>query len=154
MKLRWSQNSGIPGHAQNTSGRAHWRSVFMRSRHPSKASLLQARPKRSPRTADRTMLCAPGKGSTLKTSCLAKGSLLGGSSAEQGTSRGRVLLEHVGANSPQYSIHWPQTQALPQPHWGIVGKSLHLHFFYKMRWLEELLQRGKIGKYRAFLGVH
>lgn len=52
MKLRWSQNSGIPGHAQNTSGRAHWRSVFMRSRHPSKASLLQARPKRSPRTAD------------------------------------------------------------------------------------------------------
>ena len=51
MQLCAPQDSGIPGHAQNTSGRTHCRSVFIRSQHPSKASLLQARPRGSPRTA-------------------------------------------------------------------------------------------------------
>lgn len=57
------------------------------------------------------MLCETrrlqGEGAPTKQAIWPKATLVCSFSTEQGTSRGRVLLEHVGANSPQCSIHWP-----------------------------------------------
>lgn len=66
-----------------------------------------------------TMVCTAGRlqgeGVPSTQAVWPKAALLCRFSTERVTSRGRVLLEHVGINSPQCSIHWPYTQALPQP---------------------------------------